>query len=248
MLLFFSILLVITDRMKKKATESSPSSASAGTSFTDPYGEENIDPVIYFAGKGYIRKKNVESVLFLGIDSFGEAQKREGNSNNDQADVLMLVVIDHESKTYNVLQINRDTMTAIPLIGTNGDNLGVVVSQIALSHTYGSGLKDSCEYTAEAVQMLLLNEKVDHYVSLKLDSIAILNNSVGGVKVKIPYDMTVLDPAMKEGAEINLNAQQAEYFVRLRKRGVEHERVLSCRQAPAKPGIPDLSAVRTDGK
>jgi len=218
MLLFFSILLVITDRMKKKMTEESSSASSPiGTTTVDPYGEEDIDPVIYFAGKGYVRKKKVESVLFLGIDSFGEAQEREGNSNNDQADVLMLVVIDHDSETYNVLQINRDTMTTIPLIGTTGDRLGVIVSQIALSHTYGSGLKDSCEYTAEAVQNLLLDEKVDHYVSLKLDSIAILNDSVGGVKVKIPYDMTVMDPAMTEGAEINLNAKQAEYFVRARK-------------------------------
>ena len=137
MLLFFSILLVITDRMKKKATESSPSSTSMGTSYSDPYGEENIDPVIYFAGKGYSRKKKIESVLFLGIDSYGEAVEREGNSNNDQADVLMLVVIDHENKSYNVLQINRDTITAIPMIGTTGDRLGTTLAQIALSHTYG---------------------------------------------------------------------------------------------------------------
>lgn len=216
MLLFFSILLVITDRMKKKATESSPSSTSVGTSLSDPYGEENIDPVIYFAGKGYSRKKKIESVLFLGIDSYGEAVEREGNSNNDQADVLMLVVIDHDNKSYNVLQINRDTITAIPMIGTTGDRLGTTLAQIALSHTYGSGLNDSCEYTAEAVQTLLLDEKVDHYISLKLDSIKIINESVGGVEVKIPCDMTMLDPTMKEGSKIKLNTEQAEYFVRAR--------------------------------
>ena len=110
--------------MKKKATSSVPSSTGYDpniTSFVDPYGEEDIDPVIYYAGKGYIRKKNVETVLFIGIDSFGEAQEREGNSNNDQADVLMLAVIDHQNKSFKVLQINRDTMTLIPLIGTAGD-------------------------------------------------------------------------------------------------------------------------------
>lgn len=206
--------------MKKKATSSVPSSTgydSNITSFVDPYGDEDIDPVIYYAGKGYIRKKNVETVLFIGIDSFGEAQEREGNSNNDQADVLMLTVIDHENKSFKVLQINRDTMTEIPMIGTAGDRIGKEISQIALSHTYGSGLKDSCEYTAEAVSTLLLEEKVDHYVSLKLDCIAIINKSVGGVTVKIPYDMTVVDPAMKEGAEIKLNDAQAEGFVRARK-------------------------------
>ena len=219
MLLFFSILLVIADRMKKRMEQDSSSvpSSTGGLPTTDPYGDENIDPVIYYAGKSYVKKKKIDSVLFLGIDSEGEAQAREGNSNNDQADVLMLVVIDHDNKSYNVLQINRDTITEIPLIGTAGDRLGTIPAQIALSHTYGSGLKDSCEYTSEAVSTLLLDEKVDHYISLKLDSIAIINDSVGGVPVTIPYDMTVIDPAMKEGAKITLNATQAEGFVRARK-------------------------------
>lgn len=218
MLLFFSILLVITDRMKKRMEKDSsfvPSSMGSLPT-TDPYGEEDIDPVIYYDGKGYTRKKKVESTLFLGIDSYGEAQEREGNSNNDQADVLMLVVVDHENKSYSVLQINRDTVTTIPLIGTTGDRLGETLAQIALSHTYGSGLNDSCEYTVEAVQHLILDEKVDHYISLKLDSIKIINDSVGGVKVKIPCDMTMLDPSMKEGATLILNNKQAEYFVRAR--------------------------------
>lgn len=215
MLLFFSILLVITDRMKKSKT--SPSSAGESTSWVDPYAEESIDPVIYFAGKGYIHKKNIESVLFLGIDSFGEAQEREGNNNNDQADVLMVVVIDHDKKEYAVLQINRDTITEIPMIGTTGDRLGTIPAQIALSHTYGSGLQDSCEYTVEAAETLLLGEDIQHYIALKLDCISIINSSVGGVTVTIPYDMTVEDPAMTEGATLKLSDKQAEYFVRARK-------------------------------
>ena len=248
MLLFFSILLVLTDRMKKKATSSSVSTDPNGSfSYNDPYGEEDIDPVIYYAGKGYVKKKNIDSVLFIGIDSFGEAQEREGNSNNDQADVLMLVVIDHDKKEYSVLQINRDTVTEIPMIGTNGDRLGTVPAQIALSHTYGSGLQDSCGYTVEAVQTLLMDEQVEHYISLKLDSIAILNDSVGGVEVTIPYDMTVCDPAMTEGATLKLTSQQAEYFVRARtelennatniSRMARQETYLSAWKTKAKPLI-----------
>lgn len=211
-LLFFSILLVVTDRIKKKATSSTPSSSPV----LDPYEDEEIDPVSYFSGKAYTHKKNLETVLFMGIDSYGEAQEVEGNRNHDQVDVLMLCVIDHSRKTYQVLQINRDTFTKIPKIGATGDRLGMETAQIALSHTYGSGLKDSCEYTAEAVSYLLLGEEVNHYIALKLDSIAILNKSVGGVEVTIPVDMTVVDPAMKKGAKLLLTDKQAEYFVRSR--------------------------------
>ncbi|MBP5187361.1 MAG: LCP family protein [Clostridiales bacterium] len=199
--------------MKKKATSSSSSPIG---SYYDPYGEEDIDPVIYFAGKAYTRKKNIDSILILGIDSYGEAQEREGNNNNDQADVLMVLVVDHKAKTYQVLQVNRDTITEIPLIGTTGDRLGTVPAQIALSHTYGSGLEDSCEYSVEAMETLLMGEDIQHYISLKLDCVAILNRSVGGVEVKIPYDMTMVDPDMKDGATIKLNDKQAEGFVRAR--------------------------------
>ncbi|MBQ0011927.1 MAG: LCP family protein [Clostridiales bacterium] len=208
------MLLVITDRIKKKAT-SSPSS-SDGSAYLDPYETEEVDPVIYYDGKPYVAKKNIETILCMGIDSNGEAQEREGNRNDDQVDVLLLLVLNHEEKTYRVLEINRDTMTDIPKIGTTGDRLGTTVAQIALSHTYGSGLQDSCEYTCEALSNLLMGEKIQHYITLKLDSIAIMNHSVGGVEVEIPYDMTVVDPTMTKGAKLNLNDEQAETFIRAR--------------------------------
>ena len=50
-----------------------------------------------------------------------------------------------------------------------------------------------------------------------LDSIAIINGSVGGVEVSIPVDMTALDPEMTKGKTMKLSDQQAEYFVRGRK-------------------------------
>lgn len=213
-LLFFSILLVVTDRMKKKATSSTPSSNCS--TYVDPYATEEVDPVIYYAGKPYVKNKNVETVLFMGIDSYGEAQEREGNRNNDQVDVLMLVVLDHQNKSYRVLEINRDTMTNNPRIGTTGERFGTIKEQIALSHTYGSGLNDSSEYTCEALSNLLMGEDVEHYITLKLDSIAVINHSVGGVEVEIPYDMTVCDPAMTAGAKLTLTDKQAEHFVRAR--------------------------------
>lgn len=211
-LLFFSILLVVTDRIKKQKEEDAASAPSS--SWENPYDDEEIDPVVYFGGKPYVHKKNLETVLFMGIDTEGEVKAEEGYRNHQQVDVLMLCVIDHSAKTYQVININRDTFTRIPSIDTTGDRLGNIEAQIALSHTYGSGLEDSCEYTAEAVSMLLMNEKVDHYISLNMNSIAILNKSVGGVEVTIPVDMTAVDPLFVEGATILLTAEQAEEFIR----------------------------------
>ena len=213
-LLFFSILLVVTDRIKKQKEDEATSAPSS--SWENPYETEDIDPVIYFDGKPYVHKKNIETFLFMGIDKYGESEEVTGFRNHEQVDVLMLCIVDHDEKTYQVLQINRDTYTKIPHIGAAGDRVGEVNAQIALAHTYGTGQKDSCEYTAEAVSMLLMDEKVDHYISLKLDSIAILNKSVGGVEVTIPVDMTMVDPEMQKDKTMVLSDKQAEFFVRSR--------------------------------
>lgn len=213
-LLFFSILLVVTDRIKKQKEDEATSAPSS--SWENPYETEDIDPVIYFDGKPYVHKKNLETFLFMGIDKYGGSEEVTGFRNHEQCDVLMLCIVDHDEKTYQVLQINRDTYTKIPRIGAAGDRVGEVDAQIALAHTYGTGQKDSCEYTAEAVSMLLMDEKVDHYISLKLDSIAILNKSVGGVEVTIPVDMTMVDPEMQKDKTMVLSDKQAEFFVRSR--------------------------------
>lgn len=213
-LLFFSILLVVTDRIRKQKEDDATSAPSS--SWEDPYETEDIDPVIYYGGKPYVHKKNIETVLFMGLDVYGESEEATGYRNHEQVDVLMLCVIDHDAKTYQVLQINRDTFTKIPQFSATGDRIGNTDAQIALSHTYGSGQKDSCGYTCEAVSMFLMDEEIDHYISLKLDSIAILNRSVGGVEVTIPVDMTVEDPQFTKGATILLDDKQAERFVRSR--------------------------------
>ena len=213
-LLFFSILLVVTDRIKKQKEDEATSAPSS--SWENPYETEDIDPVIYFDGRPYVHKKNLETFLFMGIDKYGESEEVTGYRNHEQVDVLMLCIVDHDEKTYQVLQINRDTYTKIPRIGAAGDRVGEVNAQIALAHTYGTSQKDSCEYTAEAVSMLLMDEKVDHYISLKLDSIAILNKSVGGVEVTIPVDMTMVDPEMQKDKTMVLSDKQAEFFVRSR--------------------------------
>ena len=211
-LLFFSILLVVTDRIKKQKEEDAASAPSS--SWENPYDDEEIDPVVYFGGKPYVHKKNLETVLFMGIDTEGEVKAEEGYRNHQQVDVLMLCVIDHSNKTYQVIQINRDTFTKIRTIDSTGDRLGTIDAQIALAHTYGSGMEDSCEYTCEAVSMLLMNEEIDHYVSLNMSSIAILNKSVGGVEVTVPVDMTAVDPALTKGTTLLLNDKQAEHFIR----------------------------------
>ena len=179
--------------------------------------EMDIEDAISFDGHQYVPKKNIESILVMGVDEADTQKDSELYVNNNQADFLMLMVIDHEAKTYRTLQINRDTMTDIPTLGLNGEFIDYQKGQIALAHAYGSGLEDSCENEVDAVSRMLYGITIDHYVSLSMPAIAEINDAVGGVTVTITDDFTEVDPNFKEGEAITLHGKQAETFVRARK-------------------------------
>ena len=54
------------------------------------------------------------------------------------------------------------------------------------------------------------------YLSIGLDSIAVLNDALGGVTVTLPEDFSSLDASMTKGTTMTLHGKQAEYLVRSR--------------------------------
>ena len=129
-------------------------------SFTSNGSESNVS-VMNVGGKEYQLNPNVQTMLVLGLDKFDGDIKNDTYYNDQQADFLMLLVIDDQAKTYYAIHINRDTMAEMNILGVAGGKAGTITQQIALSHTYGNGKEVSCRNTAEAVSKLLLNMKVN---------------------------------------------------------------------------------------
>jgi LCP family protein required for cell wall assembly len=164
-------------------------------------------------GQTYRPQTGLVTVLFMGIDH-EEGQEITGFRNGGQADFLVLMVINPRTKTLSRIQIDRDTMTEITVLGVLGNVAGMRRSQISLSHGFGNGGAQSNRFTLEAVSRLLLGAKIDFYVALNLASIGRLNEAVGGVTVTIEDDFSAQDARMVPGATLTLDAQQAELFVR----------------------------------
>lgn len=169
-----------------------------------------------FDGKEYVLNEDIETVLVMGVDTYENTGETGRYVNNTQADVIYLYVIDNKAKTYRTLQLNRNTMTGIKTLSADGRDMGITTLQLALSHSYGRDDSDRCLNTVDAVSALLFDIDITHYVSLTMDAIPVLNDSVGGVTVTIPEDMTAADPAFVKGAKITLHGDQAEKFVRSR--------------------------------
>jgi LCP family protein required for cell wall assembly len=115
-----------------------------------------------------------------------------------------------------VLHLNRDTMVTMPVLGIGGREAGSYFGQLALAHTYGSGLADSCENTVNTVSDFLYGIHIDHYLAMNMDAIAILNDAVGGVTVEVTEDFSKVDPSITLG-QVTLKGDQAIHYVRTRK-------------------------------
>ena len=188
------------------------------------------EPVVSYNGMQYRLKKNITSILLMGIDHVN-------GTNGGQADFLQLLVIDDASQNVKRLVIDRDTMTPITVLGVLGNRSGVRTAQISLSHGFGDGKEQSCELTTEAVSNLLLGIPVDYYLAMNLDGIATLNDMAGGVSVTLEADYSALDPAMTKGTTLTLRGDQAEVFLRNRRNlrtGTNEERMVLQEQYIAK--------------
>lgn len=180
---------------------------------TDAY--ENSEVV--YNGKKYEIRDNVETFLVIGLDKFDNFKSAESYNNDMQADFLMLLVFDNEAKKCTGIQINRDTMVDVSVLGVAGNRVDTVTEQIALSHTYGNGRDVSCRNTADSVSLLLNGMKVNHYISLTMDSVAIMNDSIGGVEVTVLDDFSGIDSSLVKGEKVTLMGEQALTYVRSRK-------------------------------
>ena len=173
-----------------------------------------------YQGEEYPLKKHLQTVLLIGTDATeGYQEQTEGVKafyNYHQADFLMVLVMDTDANTAEILQMNRDTMTDVPWLDVLGNFGGTEYKQLCLAYNYGDGGMKSCKNTVNAVSSLLFDAPIDHYIQIPMSSIGLLNDLVGGVPVTIEEDMTVIDPAFTEGATVLLKGSQAEAFVRAR--------------------------------
>ncbi len=188
----------------------------------EPRGDYKLryeDEQLTINGHTYRQRNNLTTILFMGIDQDENSEEVPAYLkylSGGQADFLRLMVIDPADKTITQIEIDRDTMTPITVLGTLGGKVGYRTAQICLSHSFGDGREQSCGFTVEAVSNLLYNVPIKYYAAMNLDGISALNDMLGGVTVTLEDDFSHIDPAMTKGTTLTLVGDQAETFVRSR--------------------------------
>lgn len=167
-------------------------------------------------GVDYFPRQDITVMMVLGIDQAGPVQSSHYYRNEGSADSIMLLIFDETNENCSVLYLNRDTMVEMDVLGVKGEYAGVAYGQLALAHTYGSGLEDSCENVKNTLMNFIHGLTVDYYVAMNMDAVPILNDAVGGVTVNVVDDFSLVDPTITMG-ELTLRGEQVINFVRTRK-------------------------------
>lgn len=178
-------------------------------------GTEIVSRVIERDGVKYYPKQDITTFLLVGLDRTGVPVEGEGYINSAKADVVMVITFDKTKKEVNVLNLNRDSVIPVQILGVNGYPAGTVMQQLALAHTYGKGLKDSAENIVTTVSDYLYNLDIDYYATVGMDCIEALTDALGGVEVTVTDDFSNTDETIPIG-KVALTGKQASTFIRYR--------------------------------
>lgn len=164
----------------------------------------------------YLMKNDLTTYVILGTDNSDlnpvNTEGKEQGYVCKMADMILVLVVDEKEKTYRLLQLDRNTVTKVRQLYTNGEIAAELELQLCSAYYYGNEESTGAENTAKAVSDLLLNTPITRYVAIGMDQIGEINRIAGGVTVTLEDDFSAEDPAMKQGETLTLTDEQAKLF------------------------------------
>lgn len=141
-----------------------------------------------------LKEKDPFSVLMLGVD------EREGDKG--RSDTMIVLTVNPNNKSVNMLSIPRDTRTEI--IGKG--------KQDKINHAYAFGGIPMAMDTVEN----FLDIPIDYFIEVNMEGFTDMVDAVGGVKVKNDLEFTQDGYHFAKG-ELTLNGKKALSYTRMRK-------------------------------
>jgi len=170
---------------------------------------------IEFYGDTYeYRANDFENILLIGIDQESISSSTGAVRSGGQADFMVLLSFDRETRKIIPIQLDRDTIAEVQVYGAFGNPAGTRDMQLCLSYAFGDSPEAGCENTVKAVSKLLGGIEIDHYIAMDMYGMAALNDALGGITVTLEDDFSEFDSEMVQGATLRLEGKQAEYFLR----------------------------------
>lgn len=144
--------------------------------------------------KVYVERKDPISILLMGVD--------ERKGDRGRSDSLILITVNPNKKSTEMVSIPRDTRTEIVGKGI----------QDKINHAYAFGGTEMAINTVEN----FLDVPVDYFVKVNMESFKEIVDAVGGVTVDNKFAFSYQGYTFNEG-KIHLNGDEALAYSRMRK-------------------------------
>ncbi|MGG2973678.1 LytR family transcriptional regulator [Geobacillus stearothermophilus] len=144
-------------------------------------------------GKVSVERKTPISILLIGVD--------ERKGDRGRADTLIVMTVNPNKQSIEMVSVPRDTRTEIIGKGTEDK----------INHSYAFG---GVEMTMATVEHFL-DIPIDYYIKVNMESFRDIVNAVGGVTVNNPFAFTYEGTHFPKG-EITLNGDEALKYSRMR--------------------------------
>lgn len=157
--------------------------------------------------KSSLRDKDVNlddgdpfTVALFGVDSDA---KRDAEGGGQRSDTVMVLSINPQKKTTEIVSIPRDTQAEIVGKGTTEK----------INHAYAYGGPDMAVKSVEN----LLNVPIDHYATIDMDGMQDMIDTVGGINVTSNASFSYDGYQFSEGVQSYMDGEEAMAFIRSRK-------------------------------
>lgn len=173
---------------------------------------------VRYNGQIYDYNDEITTYLVMGIDKMTKVKPAKNWILGGQSDAMFLVVMNGQTKTMELIPINRDTICDVDMYETDGSFIATLPAQITLQHGYGDGMEISCERTVNTVSRLFYNIPIHGYVAVNMGAIPAINDVVGGVEVTVPHDMLWYidkkeEETLKAGTTLTLMGMDAFHYI-----------------------------------
>lgn len=211
---------VFTLRGNKPAATVTRGDGSSGTAAVGETSGDGLPRTVTADGKTYTLRDDVTTVLFMGVDVNSDYVP-DGSlltvGTGGRSDALMLAILYDNDHTASLLQISRDSIVSVDVYSSKTDKfLYRADMQITMQYAMGGSDRRSSWLTKNKVGELLNGLNIDYGISLKMDGMPALVEALGGIRITMPEDYTVIDPAFVQGETVLLDGAQAYRFARYR--------------------------------
>lgn len=140
------------------------------------------------------------TIALFGVDSDA---KRDAEGGGQRSDTIMVLSINPEKKSSEIVSIPRDTQADIVGKGTTEK----------INHAYAYGGPDMAVKSVEK----LLNVPIDHYATVDMDGMKDMIDTVGGIDVTSNATFSYDGFQFNEGQKSHMEGKEAMAFIRSRK-------------------------------